>query len=465
MAVEQITDIYGTRFWLLEIPKDGNCLFGSVVHQVHGITPTHHLFEPYKRQLREAAVNELIGNFEFYADQLVVFADEAIEGDISVESKVRRYLEELWTDGTWVGADCIAAICNLQQIAITVYQDNGKIEFTPTRSENEDWPLYAIFYKDLVNGARTHYDSVVCIRPLGLPPFELTNLEAERDMLSNETTIADSVRIGDVNQSVFTALHHQLTRKIPTEEELNIYRGLVVSELGSQSGSFLANFGIPSGSDFGDYLFDLRIGRHDGGPATLCLISSLFKVKIYVHSASRVSERLEPAEADRGVVLHIFERRANNNSVYASIVYLEHLHPHAPIQSRRRSMPDSMAIANKVAREQLSSQETIDDVVLVLPSHGLRVASLNVNGCRTRKKRDAIDEYLLSRCVHVAALQEVNLDCLHCLTSNYKWYMGAPSGSRKRGLAILVRRGLDVQLFANKDYGANVQHMKIVYQV
>lgn len=466
--MDQVMDNSGNRFWLLRIPKDGDCLFGSIIHQVYGMTPTDHLFQHYKRQLREAAVNELIGSYELYVDQIVAFAEELIAGEIPTEIKVRRYLEKMWTDGEWVGADCIAAICNHHQIAITVYQDNGKIEFIPTRSENESWPAYKIFYRDKVNGIRTHYDSVLSVRPNELPPFETMDYEIQRVVLHNRTTTVSAVQIGDVNQSIFTALHHQLTHRMPTEAELIIYRGLIASELERQSDSFLVSFGIPerSDADFDAFLFNLRIGRNDGGFVTLSIMSSLFKLKIYIHSVSRVTDRVLPADGRGSVVLNIFEAESDNHNSYASIVSIEHLSSSASLLPHRRNLPDPLVIASKVARsEQTASQETVVTEVLINPTHGLRLASLNVNGCRTLGKRDEIDQYLLSQHVHVAALQEVNLDCLNCVTANYIWYMGATTGNRKRGLAVLLRRGLDVHLQSSDNRGAYIQYLKLSYKV
>lgn len=468
MSVDQIEDDKGTRFWVLRIPGDGDCLFGSVVHQVYGVTPTHHLFRHYKRQLREAAVNEIMENFELYADQLVIFAEESIQENSSMEVKVRKYLENMWSDGVWVGADTIAALCNCLQIAITVYQDNGKIEFTPTRSENEEWPSYKIFFRDVINGIRTHYDSVLCFRPQELPSFELDNLETYNVMLYNSTTNVTAVQVGNVDQSIFTAIHHQLTRKIPTEDELNIYRGLVASELENQSDTFLRSFGIPPRceSDFDTYLFRLRIGRHDGGFVSLSLMSSLFKVKVYIHSTSKITNRLEPIACGGRVVLHILDQELDTHSIYSSVVSLEHLHSTVPSRPCRRFMPDAMAIAAKIARkEESSSQDTVHSDVPAITAHGIRLASLNVNGCRAKAKRDAIDAYLLSKSVHIAALQEANLDCVYCLTANYKWYMGATSGNRKRGLAILIRIGLDVQQPTTKNFGFGIQYLKLTYKV
>lgn len=464
--MEQVVDISGNRFWLLCIPGDGNCLFGSVVHQLYGVTPTHQLFSSYKRQLREAAVQEIWDHIEEYHDQLIIYAEDTIKEDVPAGIKVRRYLNELRTEGVWAGAECIAAICNRHQIAITVYQDNCRIDFTPTRSESAECATYKIFYRGVVNGVRTHYDSVLCIRPQSLPTTPIGNFEQNDITLYNDTISVTIVHIGDESSSIFTALHHQLTRTIPTDEELNLYRGLIASEIEKQSDDFLVSFGMASGSGFDmeSFLFRLRIGRHDGGFITLSLMSSLFRFEIYIHSAVKNTVRLEPMGIGRSTKIHLLEEEQGDRKTFSSIVSLKHLR--SSIRSpKRSSMQDAMTVATIAARnEQTSSQVTIATDI-VISRQGLRLASLNVNGCRTKKKREDIDEFLMAQRVHVAVLQEVNLDCQQLITTNYRWYMGATSGTRKRGLATLIRQGLNAELQASRGYGPNIQYSKLVYQV
>lgn len=128
--------------------------------------------------------------------------------------------------------------------------------------------------------------------------------------------------------------------------------------------------------------------------------------------------------------------------------------------------PDPLFLARKIARKETTeSQETIPTPLSIDPKYGLRFASLNVNGCRVESKRILVDMFLLSYGVHVAVLQEVNLDCQRVDTPNFRWYLGAPSNSRKRGLAILIRPGLPLKVKESRNYGSNVQRVDVVYQV
>lgn len=128
--------------------------------------------------------------------------------------------------------------------------------------------------------------------------------------------------------------------------------------------------------------------------------------------------------------------------------------------------PDPLFLARKIARKEMTeSQETVHTPLSIDPKYGIRFASLNVNGCRNQSKRISVDTFLLSHGVHIAVLQEVNLDCLKAETPNFCWYMGAPSNNQKRGLAVLIRHGLPLKVKESHNYGSNVQRLDVVYQV
>lgn len=165
--MDVLQNVYGDIFWLLPIPGDGNCLFGSVIHQLCCASPNHQHFGAYRSQLRDAAVSELRNRIDFYVDYLAVSAEEAFEDPSPVANKIERFLVALESDGFWGGEESLAAICNLHQVAITVHQINGTIEFTPTVSENQSWRVLDIFYRNLPGFVeKTHYDSVVAVRCL-----------------------------------------------------------------------------------------------------------------------------------------------------------------------------------------------------------------------------------------------------------------------------------------------------------
>lgn len=76
-----------------------------------------------------------------------------------------------------------------------------------------------------------------------------------------------------------------------------------------------------------------------------------------------------------------------------------------------------------------------------------------------------MDSYLFSQGVHIAALQEVNLECAEARTTNFQWLLGANTGNKKRGLAILIRHGTGIRVDDYKLRNPNIQYIKITYEV
>lgn len=76
----------------------------------------------------------------------------------------------------------------------------------------------------------------------------------------------------------------------------------------------------------------------------------------------------------------------------------------------------------------------------------IRVASLNVRGCSKLEKRQEIDSMLNDFNVEVAALQEVNARAERITTENYDWRVGAQGSNKSRGLAILLKKGSDIEM-------------------
>lgn len=116
VGMEQLSDIRGNLFWILNIPGDGDCLFGAIVHQIYGMTPKHRLFKTYSQLVREAAVTEIIHNLHLYYETVSSTANEVIASDCSVSDKVEEYLSKLKTTGYWGGSDSIAALSNHFQV-------------------------------------------------------------------------------------------------------------------------------------------------------------------------------------------------------------------------------------------------------------------------------------------------------------------------------------------------------------
>lgn len=460
--MEQIFDLQGNRYWVLSIPKDGDCLFGSLVHQIYGITPKNALFKPYSRQLREIAVRQLRNRREKYYGQIAAYADELVRDALPLAEKIEQYLRLLETSGYWGGAECIASLSDFFEVNIQIFQDNACIRFSP-EAVRENLPTYQIFYHG-VDGARTHYDSIVCIRPdnytLSRPspshPFEVVRL-ADRDFEAECTTMISG------HDCLIAAVGHQLTGVEITEGTVALWRCLVADEIQAMPSSVVTSLGIPaSGDDFDTYLYYLKTGHHPVGRSFLILFSALMNITICLHSTIKQTVRLAPAHSESTVTINLMEIHDQGQLRYASLLKVRQYRMRASSDVHE----DPLIVAEKYARVEIDATPE----VWVPPApidqiSGLRFASLNVRGCRDIEKRNAIDSFLLSKKVHVAVLQEVNLQGSEAMTPHYRWYVSEKSANRNRGLALLVRIGASITVNRRRSQGPNIELADISYQV
>lgn len=459
--MEQVRDSTGNRYWLVQIPKDGDCLFGSLVHQIYGVTPKNQLFKPYSKQLRETAVREIRNHPDLYYHHLAYYANEIVHDDWPIEMKIEEYLRRLECPGFWGGSECLAAVSNYFVVCIHIYQDTTCIKFEP-ETESFDLRICEIFYhgEGLV---KTHYDSIICKRPYDYALDPLPNIPIDTAQLADcDFTVSYQV-LEPIQDSLVASVGHQLTGSPITTDNIVLLKCLVADELQSQSPSTLSLLEIPATTEgLSNYIFHLKLGRLDGGRSFLVLLSSLLNITIYVHSTRSGSYRIASSTGDPTVAVHLLERNSEPSVSYASVLRMNRG------RTKRSSLPsvDPLEVADKVARMEVHATPEVSDKCVLLDSQiGMRFASLNVNGCRTVEKRDSIDFYLLSQNVHLAALQEVNLQGADVKTSHYRWYLGQKSSSKKRGLALLVRSGFDVKIQFRKNHGSNIQFAEVTYEV
>lgn len=464
--MQVLSDFRGNQYWLLSIPGDGDCLFGSLVHQLYGVTPKNALFKPYSRQLRHIAVQEIKSNIEHYYENVVYYANELVLGDMPLAERINAYLNLLDSSGVWAGTESIAAISNHFKVGITVHQDNACMRFSPIEADDMDPQLQIIniFYRGSSEGKgrggeRSHYDSVVCFRPFDFTLSPCQN-PTYTSLLYDHDFEAEYVFLSQEKDSLWTSVGHQITGAIINENTIYLLRCLVADEYQSLSSDELSAFGV-SMEDLDTFLFHLKIGRHDGGKNSLILLASVMQIKIRLHSSDHVSESLAPVESGRNATIDLMRRDNQIQDRYGSVLKVNRRRiTTSPVQQ------DLLEIARKTARVEICATPEVDVAPVVLNEKvGLRFASLNINGCRTVEKQDAIDSLLLTKNVHLAALQEVNLQGTEAVTTNYKWYLGPRSGNKRRGLALLVRVDIDVSLSRQKSVGPNIQMAEVSYRV
>nr|XP_029725342.1 uncharacterized protein LOC115265206 [Aedes albopictus] len=110
------TDSGGDLYWLLRIPGDGDCLFGSIANQLYGVNPNDESFKPHSLYLRDVAVTEIQLHPDVYYEDLEAMACELIEGSAAPVQKVLAYIERLRSPGYWGGAECISALANFLNV-------------------------------------------------------------------------------------------------------------------------------------------------------------------------------------------------------------------------------------------------------------------------------------------------------------------------------------------------------------
>lgn len=468
--MERVSDNNGNLLWLLEIPADGDCLFGAIVHQLFGMTPKHPLFKPYSQHVREVAVAELRRNPHLYIETVQTHALELITSNCSIADKVDLYLRRMLTAGYWGGADAIAALSNHYRVIFTVHQDSCRIEFVPTNSENGGgaFSRYNLFYRNLryidessESGAKVHYDSVWCIR---MHEAVLETSDMQTIQISGLPSDTRVKHFGHGPDALFLSILHQLTGTIASRETVSIFRCLVADEIESRPIEFLAACGVSSDTSASQFAQGLRSGHHAGGLTAILVLSAAFNMTVFTHESTQNTLRYDPSESVPDMSIHILKHSSSSATAYGSIVLTSRIN--RPLLAPRRVLPDPMVVAQKVARKEVTdSQMTEHSSVSIDPKRGLRFASLNVNGCRSMEKREAIDFLLLSQRVHIAVLQEVNLDCEYASTPNFEWHMGGRTNSKRRGLAILIYRGLNAVIQRSAYSGSNIQHAEVFYQV
>lgn len=448
----------GDLMWVLPIPKDGNCLFGALAHQLYGVTPSSDLFPIFRDQLRKNAVGEIRSHLPHYFLNLVTNA-AGLPGNASLKEKVETFLVKLEQPGFWGGEESIAALANCHSTRIIVEQDGTKITYSPrnTTAISE----CHILYRGQTQ-VRNHYDSVLCSR---LRQSVLGALAGKRVDIVRPTVHTAQMEVLVVNpgrQSLESAILHQLTREEAGVDICSNLRCLIAEEIERQDSTTLTSLGIPSDRDaLENYTFHVRTGLNNGGDATLILLSSILRVTIYLHKFNEPSVRLDPADRRGTLTIHLYR---NAEGDYSSVLRLM-TSPESVQVPQSQSRKESIYLADKVWRkEQEGSQPDVASNLPIGPQ-GLRLSSLNVNGCRTIQKRNEIDALLHQHQVHVAVLQEANLPCDKVLTEHYEWNIGGRAKNRRRGLAILLNRSYQLEIWLRKNIHCDLQYVQLIYKV
>ena len=151
-------DFRGTILWVQDIPGNGDCLFGSIVHQLYGLHPIDNLdlFESSTLRLRKQVVAYLREHIHEFYHFLLPFA-----GDHDPEGTVMGFLDHLSKSGVWGGEETLYVICRKFNVNVEVWNSRSGRVLPYHCMDNVSVGTIRLLYTGV------HYDSIVYV---GDPP-------------------------------------------------------------------------------------------------------------------------------------------------------------------------------------------------------------------------------------------------------------------------------------------------------
>lgn len=161
---------------ILNIAKDGNCLFASLAHQLeyHKINSMNH--NSFTASLRRKVVDHITQNFDQYKHLLELRFDATNNKQDGLEFVSTN----LCNQGAWGGTETILAVSNMFKVNIIIFNERGSFYFATgynSKYERSIFLAYRIGSQSKDGKFEyNHYDSVCeinesllykCVKDLG----------------------------------------------------------------------------------------------------------------------------------------------------------------------------------------------------------------------------------------------------------------------------------------------------------
>lgn len=104
-----------------QIPGDGNCLFGAIIHQLHGITPESPNYSTTIDHLQREVAEHIENHAQQYMGQILdsvrtSFGTNNIIHRLPPPAQVQQYKQNLRRRGLWGGAEVTAAVTEIHHV-------------------------------------------------------------------------------------------------------------------------------------------------------------------------------------------------------------------------------------------------------------------------------------------------------------------------------------------------------------
>lgn len=148
-----------------EIEKDGNCLFGSIVHQLFGHelkSQSHKTAISTLRKNVVAYIKDNYADFEFdLKGSVYEHFDDLKETIEDIDTECELYLEKLQKNKFWGGSETIRAASRIHKANILTINEGDRCTFTCGFSNTFSRTLIIAYRFSKKGSHRNHYDSVV----------------------------------------------------------------------------------------------------------------------------------------------------------------------------------------------------------------------------------------------------------------------------------------------------------------
>lgn len=147
----------------LDIKKNGDCMFGSLAHQLYYMKTNSKEHNDLTAKLRKDVVQHILADFDRYKRAIEIdFRDS--DGDAAQ----REYIStDLSKNGEWGGSESLLAVANMFEVNILVFRENGPFSFSFGFNRNFDRTVFLAYRIGGIdeNGAPkyNHYESVCAI--------------------------------------------------------------------------------------------------------------------------------------------------------------------------------------------------------------------------------------------------------------------------------------------------------------
>lgn len=155
---------------VIELQKDGNCLFAALVHQIFGHNPGTKKSNTAVKSLRKQVVAHIIKKFDYFQFQIIGrLYEERDAGTLTLQDDIQKQAVEfvsniLARDGIFGGAETIKAVSELHDVNIVAFIENETCRFNFDFNPNFKRTV-AIAYRlshlpDKPADHHNHYDSI-----------------------------------------------------------------------------------------------------------------------------------------------------------------------------------------------------------------------------------------------------------------------------------------------------------------